>query len=78
MAAGMSGKAHRTRARKQAAGGGAGRADGYVVCNLAMELHLGSSLLMRRANIDPPWPRLEGIGGVANQTCKIWDCYDKK
>ena len=34
MAAGMSGKAHRTRARKQAAGGGAGRADGYVCLQL--------------------------------------------
>ena len=78
MAAGMSDKAPRSRAREQAAGGGAGRADGNVVRNLAMGLHLGSSLPMRRAIIGPPWPRLEGIGGVASQTCKIWDCYVKK
>ena len=71
MAAGMSCKAHRLRALELAAGDGAGRADGYVVCNLAIGLYLGSSLVMRRANIGPSCPRLGGTSCVAGKTCKI-------
>ena len=60
MAAGMSCKAHRSRALELAAGDGAGRADGYVVRNLVIGLYLGSSLMIRRANIGPSYPRLGG------------------
>ena len=70
MATGRRPKGHRPRARELAAGGGAGRADDHVVRNLAMGLHLGSSLPMRRGNLGPSWPWLEGTGCVADQTCK--------
>ena len=71
MAAGMSCKAHRSRALELAAGDGAGRADGYVVRNLVIELYLGSSLMIRRANIGPSYPRWGETSCVAGKTCKI-------